>query len=75
MNEGVGGTDQLAITIGVERITGDHFTCSGQPGFRTGAHQYANSMSTFEKDGNESVADIARSPRDEDSPGVGRFGQ
>lgn len=33
MDEGVGGADQLAVTIGVERISGDHFTFGGQLGF------------------------------------------
>jgi hypothetical protein len=74
MDEGVGGTDQLAVTIGVEGISGDHFTGGGELGFLAGADQYANPMVTFEKNRNQAAADITGSARDEDPPGVRRFG-
>ena len=75
MDEGVGGANELAVTVGVERIAGDDFAFGGQLGFRAGADQNANPMSTLEKNGNETGADVAGSSRDEDAPGVGRLGQ
>src|ERR1700686_1363733 len=75
MNEGFGGANELAVRVGVERIAGDDFAFGGQLGFRAGADQNANPMSTLEKNGNETGADVAGSSRDEDAPGVGRLGQ
>jgi len=75
VDEGVGGANELAVTVGVERIAGDDFAFGGELGFRAGADQRANPMSTLEKNGNETGADIAGSSRDEYAPGVGRLGQ
>ena len=51
--EGVGGANELPVTVGVERIAGDDFALGGQLGFRAGADQNAEPMSTLEKNGNE----------------------
>ena len=75
MDEGVGGANELAVTVGVERIAGDDFALGRQLRFRAGADERAKPMSTLEKDGNKGGADIAGSSRDEDAPGVGRLGQ
>ena len=75
MDEGVGGANELAVSVGVERIAGDDFAFGGQLGFRSRADQYANPMSTLEKNGNEAGADIACPSRYEDAPGVGRLGE
>ena len=75
VEEGVGGANELAVTVGVERIAGDDFAFGGQFGFPARADQYANPVSTLEKNGNEIGADVAGSSRDEDAPGVGRRGQ
>jgi len=75
VDEGVGRTNQLAVGVGVERIAGDDFAFGGQLGFRARADQYANPVSTLEKNGNEIGADVAGSSRDEDAPGVGRLGR
>ena len=70
MDESIGRANELAVGVGFERIARDDLTFSGQLGFRAGADQYANPMSTLEKNGNESGADIAGSSRDEDTAGV-----
>src|SRR6266481_3074013 len=75
VDERVGGANELAVSVGVERVAGDDFAFGGQLGFGAGADQSANTMSTFEKNGNETGADIAGSSGDEDAPGVGRLGQ
>ena len=75
VDESVGGANELAVTVGVERIAGDNFAFGGQLGFRAGAHQRANPMSTLEKNGNEGGADIAGSSHNEDTPGGGRLRQ
>ena len=74
MDEDFGGANELAVGVGVERIAGDDLAFGGQLGFRGGADQNANPMSTFEKNGNETGADVAGSSRDKDAPGVGRLG-
>src|SRR6267378_3228124 len=75
MDEDFGGANELAVSVGVERVAGDDFAFGGQLGFGAGADQNANSMSALEKNGNEAGADVAGSSRDKDAPGVGRLGQ
>jgi hypothetical protein len=75
VDEGIGRANELAVSVGVERIAGDDLAFGGQLGVRAGADQYTNPMAMLEKNGNESGADIAGSSRDEDAAGVGRFGQ
>ncbi len=75
MDKRLGGANELAVGIGVERIAGDDFALGGKFGFRAGADQYANPVSALEKNGNETGADVAGSSRDEDAPGIGRLGQ
>src|SRR6267378_5672902 len=75
MDEDFGGANELAVSIGVERIAGDDFAFGGQLGFGAGADQNANPMSTAEKNGNQASADVAGSSRDKDAPGVRRLRQ
>jgi hypothetical protein len=75
VDKGIGRANQLAVSIGIERIAGNDFASGGQLAFRPGTHQYANPMSPIEENRNQSAADVAGSSRDEDAPGVGRLGQ
>ena len=72
VNEGVGRANELAVSVSVERIAGDHLASRVHLGFRARAHQNANPMAPLEKNGNQTAADIAGSSRNEDAPGFGR---
>lgn len=74
VDEGIGGANELAVGVGVERIAGDDFTFSRQFGFRARADQDTDPMATLEKNGNEAAADVAGSSGNEDAPGCGRLG-
>ena len=75
VDEGVGRANELAVSVGVERIAGHDFATGGQFGFRAGADQRAHPVAALEENGNESAADIAGSSRDENAPGSERLGQ
>ena len=75
LDEGVGRTNKLAVSVGAQRIPGDNFASGGQLGLRAGAEQCANPMVTFEKNGNETAPDVTGCSGDENAPGVGRLGQ
>lgn len=75
VDEGVGRANKLAVSVGVQRISGDNFASGGQLGLRAGAEQCANPMVTFKKNGNETAPDVTGSSGDENAPGVGRLGQ
>jgi len=48
MDESVGGANELAVTVGVERIAGHDFAFGGQLGFCAGAGQRPNPMAALE---------------------------
>src|SRR5208282_4908312 len=74
MDEGIGGANELTVSVGVERIAGDDLTCGGQLGFRARADQHANPMVTLEENGDKTAADVAGSSGEEDAPGFGGLG-
>ena len=70
MNEGIGWTNELAVTIGIERVAGYDFAAGGQLGFGAGPDERPNPVSALEENGNESGANVAGSSRDEHAPAL-----
>src|ERR1022692_3633524 len=75
LDESIGGTNQLAVGIGFQRIAGYHLALGGQLGFRAGADQGAHAMATLEEQGDQAAADITCPSCNEYAPRVGRLGQ
>ena len=72
VNEGIAGTNELAVSAGVERIAGYHFAPGREPGFRVGTNQRSHAVAALKEDGNQAIAEISRPSRDEHMAAIGR---
>src|ERR1700722_10140854 len=59
MNKSIGGANQLAVAVRIERITRDDLTVGGQLRFRAGPNEHAHSMVALGQNRNKITPDVS----------------